>query len=328
MYLDNRPMATRRIKAHDQGVVMRHGSDPSACDSLSAREALIFKEGDTFHLLYDGVRPDGTRACLATSDDLIHWHKHGAILDLGQPGTRDAGAACSPWVIYDGHEWHMFYIGSPTGKELPDFPYLTLKAHSARLAGPWIKQYNVVPFDTRPNTYYSVTASAGCIVKQADEYLQFFSSTTTLADHPYVLRSLGIARTRDLNGAWQLDPEPMVPVQEQVENTSLYYEASNDTWYLFTNHIGIDDHKELGIIEYTDAIWVYWTRDINHWDAQDKAIVLDAQNCTWAKGSIGMPSVIPVGNRLAMLYDALEGDAISHFHRDIGLAWIDLPLGS
>ena len=39
-----------------------------------------------------------------------------------------------------------------------------------------------------------------------------------------------------------------------------------------------------------------------------------------------MPSVIKVGKRLAVLYDAPGGDSISHMKRDVGLAWLELPL--
>jgi hypothetical protein len=39
-----------------------------------------------------------------------------------------------------------------------------------------------------------------------------------------------------------------------------------------------------------------------------------------------MPSVIKVGNRLAMFHDAPGGDSTSHMRRDLGLAWLDLPL--
>jgi hypothetical protein len=39
-----------------------------------------------------------------------------------------------------------------------------------------------------------------------------------------------------------------------------------------------------------------------------------------------MPSVIKVGERLAVFYDAPGGDSKSHMKRDIGLAWLDLPL--
>lgn len=40
----------------------------------------------------------------------------------------------------------------------------------------------------------------------------------------------------------------------------------------------------------------------------------------------GMPSVIKMGQRLAVFYDAPGGNSISHMKRDIGLAWLDLPL--
>ena len=315
-YPDGRPVATLRMEAKDQGVVLRHGDGPEECDTLGAREALIFIENGVYHLFYDGAGPTGWLACLATSKDLKVWEKRGFILDYGKPGEPDSATASSPWVIFDGQEWHMFYVASPNAgpppARVPSFPYLTMKARSKSLAGPWVKQPDVVPFRTKPGTYYQETASPGYIVKQGDEYLMFFSAA--------MKRTLGIARTKDLNGPWAIDPEPIVSAEEQIENSSLYFEPSNKTWFLFTNHIGLDRD------EYTDAIWVYWSQDLNRWDARNKAVVLDGQNCTWSKKCIGMPSVIQVGRRLAVFYDAPGGDSTSHMRRDIGLAWLELPL--
>jgi predicted GH43/DUF377 family glycosyl hydrolase len=210
----------------------------------------------------------------------------------------------------------MFYLGSPNATPFPDripsFPYLTMKAKSGSLGGPWIKQPDLVPFRTKPGTYYGDTASPGHILKQGKEYLMFFSAS--------MKRTLGIARTKDLNGPWTIDPEPIVPPEEQIENSSLYFEPSNKTWFLFTNHIGLDGG------EYTDAVWVYWSKDLNTWDAKNKAVVLDGRNCTWSKKCIGMPSVIIVGKRLAVFYDAPGGDSTDHMNRDVGLAWLGLPL--
>lgn len=316
-YSDGRPSATLRMDAKDHGIVLRHGDDPDKCDIRGAREALIFKEKGLYHLFYDGAGPDGWLACLATSKDLIKWDKKGPLLDFGKPGEMDSAAACSPWVYQDGDTWHMFYLGTPNGKVVPSFPYVTLKAKSRSLAGPWIKQKDLVPFSIKPNTYYSHTASPGHVVKNGDEFLQFFSASTHKGR---IKRTLGIARTKNLDGSWTIDPNPLVPIEEQIENSSLYYEKGNKTWFLFTNHIGIDKG------EYTDAIWVYWSKDLNKWDAKNKAVVLDDQNCTWSKKCIGMPSVIKVGERLAVFYDAPGGTSKSHLNRNIGLAWLDLPL--
>ena len=114
----------------------------------------------------------------------------------------------------------------------------------------------------------------------------------------------------------------MFPLNEQIENSSVYYDKTIKTWFLFTNHVGIDNEG----YEYTDAIWVYWSKDLNKWDNKNKAIALDSTNSTWAKGAIGMPTVIKSGNRLALLYDAAVGTSRDHMFRNIGLAWIGLPL--
>jgi hypothetical protein len=78
-------------------------------------------------------------------------------------------------------------------------------------------------------------------------------------------------------------------------------------------------------------VWVYWSKDLDHWDPAHKAVVLDGSNCSWSKHIIGLPSVVRVGNRLAVFYDG-NGEAKmpvgikSHMNRDIGLAWLRLPL--
>jgi hypothetical protein len=71
---------------------------------------------------------------------------------------------------------------------------------------------------------------------------------------------------------------------------------------------------------------VYWSRDLNHWDARYKAVVLDRKNCKWSKSCIGLPSVVKSGKRLAVLYDAPGDESVSHMQRDVGLAWLNLPL--
>ena len=169
-----------------------------------------------------------------------------------------------------------------------------MKAEADGPAGPWRQRHDLVPFRTKPGTYYEGCASPGHVLKHGGEYLMFFSA----GKGP--LRTIGIARTNDLNGLWTRILPPL-PLAEQLENTSLYFEESNKTWYLFVNHVGVDHRGE-----YTDAMWVYWSKDVNRWDAEHKAVVLDGRNCTWSHSCIGMPSVIKVKDRLAILYDRRE----------------------
>jgi predicted GH43/DUF377 family glycosyl hydrolase len=315
-YPDHRPAAAYRLEARDQGVVFRHGDGPGRCDELGARDVWVFESEGTYYLHYDGAGPRGWLACLAVSRDLVHWAARGPILDFGSPGEDDSASASYGVTFLDGHIWHMFYLGTPHTSPPPDlipaFPYLTMKAKGDSPAGPWNKQKDVIPFRTAPGTYYKDTASPGQIIKTGDEYRMFFSAS--------MKRTIGIARTKNLNGPWTIDSRPIVSPEEQVENSSLYFEEANQTWFLFTNHVGFDE------FEYTDAIWVYWTKDLDHWDAGRKAVVLDGKNCVWSRKCIGLPSVIKVKDRLAVLYDAPGGDSRSHMKRDVGLAWLDLPL--
>ena len=324
-YPDGRPSAKLRLPAADSGPIIRHGKGPARCDYLGAREAICFRAGDLYYLHYDGAGPTGWRACLATSRDLQRWDLKGPVLDLGAPGEDDAGTATSPWTVFDGKRWHMFYVGcrttTPPPDRIPAVPYFTLAAVSLHPQGPWEKQRNVVPFRTEPGTYYADTASPGQVVKQGDEYLMFFSAAAyTGQSKKHLLRTLSIARTKDLDSSWKVDPQPALPPEQQIENSALYFEPANQTWFLFTNHIGLD---ELG--EYTESIWVYWSRNLNHWNPEQRAIVLDRTNCKWSKRCVGMPSVVQVGRRLALFYDA-STNTDGNMGRDVGLAWLNLPL--
>lgn len=320
-YPDGRAVATLRYDAQDQGIVLPYGHCRHKCDEYGARDVWVFAYKGRYYMHYDAAGPTGWLTALATSRDLVHWKKRGTVLKLGKPGADDSASASYGTTYFDGQTWHMFYMGTPHAtaapNRIPAFPYLTMKARSSSPKGPWEKEPGVVPFRPQAGTYYSTTASPGEIVRQGDEYLQFFSAST---NHP-VLRTIGIARTKDLEGAWTVDPQPILPQTEQIENTSLYFEASSGTWFLFTNHVGL-----AGGDEYTDAIWVYWTRDLNHWNAADKAVVLDGKNSTWSHKCIGLPSVVRFGNRLAIFYDAPGDDKTSHMRRSIGLAWLNLPL--
>ena len=322
-YMDGRPEAYNRLDVQDMGPVLCHG--PEHFDAHGARDIYVWRHDGRYFMHYDGADPEiGWLCCLATSEDLLHWTKHGPVLNLGKAGESDCASASYGTVYRGKDQWHMFYLGTPNVTDKPDcvpaFPYLTKKAYGPSPYGPWIKQKDAVPFSPVPGTYYSVCASPGPILRHEGEYIQFFSAQR-VEETGYYGRTLAIARTKDLDGPWTVDETPILPLGEQVENISLYFE--NGMWYLFTNHIGLLPEDKA---EYTDAIWMYWSNDLNHWNSANKAIVLDRSNCTWSKRIIGLPSVVPFGNRLAIFYDGAAGESTSHCDRDIGLAFLELPI--
>jgi len=341
-YYDGRPKPNLRCPVTNAGVVLKHGNGPNKCDIHGAREPVLTKVGDRFVLYYDGAGIDGWIACLATSDNLLHWKLHGTALDLGSGDTPDSGSASSPWMIEHNQQWHMFYLATQNVTsdqyKIPNVPYLTCKAEANSPTGPWKKRYDVVPFNTKPGTYYSASASPGAIIQQGDEFIQYFSCSAFEPGSGVLKRSLGLAVTQDLNAPWILAEQPLLPLDEQIENSSIVYDPKSKHWLLFTNHIGIHEIDAASLNtycgerllseetteEYTDAIWVYWSKDPKCWNPKNKAIVVDETSCDWCQRPIGMPTVTFADGRLALLFDAYPGNVTHHMYRDIGLVWLDL----
>ena len=308
------PAPAYRMAVQDAGRVLRHGDGPGQCDANGARNPSLMEEDGTYYLFYDGAGPTGFINCLATSTDLIHWEKRGFTLTLGAPGEADAGFAGSPWFVKEGGTWHMFYVTSATMSGPPELiglaPYNSMKATATSLRGPWTKMPGFVPLEVRVGAFPEMMAYPGHIVSDKGEYLMFFGAPG----------SIGMAKSRDLGAKWEMPPGPVFASGHyDIENSSLYFEPANQTWFMFVNHIN-------GPGGYTDATYVFWTTDIRNWDGRKRAVVLDGTNCTWSTKTIGMATVQRAGDRLAMVYDSPGGDSISHTHRDIGLAWLQLPL--
>ena len=55
-------------------------------------------------------------------------------------------------------------------------------------------------------------------------------------------------------------------------------------------------------------------------------MVLDGATSNWSNGVIGLPSVLRIGDRLAIYYDGRADGGLGHCGRDIGLCFLDLPL--
>ncbi len=341
-----------RIEAKDQGVVFAHGHGPNGCDSLGARDVWVWQAGNLFYMNYDGSSAAGWITCLATSSDLVHWTTYGRQLQLGKPGESDNASASYGVTFNKGDKWYMYYLAASTVSDpfnkVPSFPYLVKLAVAKSPAGPWTKRAKFVALNTQPNTFFSASASPGQVVEANGSYLMFFSGSRSLTPYQHViaktksgklvdrylpgkepnkiLRTIGIARTQNLEGEWKADTIPILPDSEQIENASMYYQTETKTWFLFTNHVGIYDKTE-----FTDAIWVYWSQDLEHWNPNDKAVVLDSTNVLWTNPIIGLPSVVKIGTKLAIFYDGFHGTGMLygaeiHMRRDVGFATIDLPI--
>lgn len=330
-------------------------------DGLAIRQAMLFQDGGRYLLYYDAMGPElnALSLMLAKSDDLRAWEKLGPVVapscaeypSADHRQHSDYLFSGSPWIYEENGSYRM-YMTACTGKRglFAPLPYYTTLAKGPSMAGPWRKETALPGKSKRicipliPGTYFSDTACAGSVIQnpawrgegdaENKKYMMFFSAASYRGldpRHPMSLaRGVGIARTDDLDATddydkqagnfWQPDPDPIIPLEDDVENATAFYDTGEGMWYLFVNHI----HESN---QYTDAIWVYWSRDANRWNPEDKAEVLSGKTCAWTHGAVGMPTVARISpHRLAMVYDATADGSTSHFGRDIALAYIDLPI--
>ena len=281
---------------------------------LGARDVWVYEAGGTYYMHYDGAGPKGWLACLATSKDLVHWTKKGPVLDFGKPGEDDSASASYGVTYFDGKTWHMFYLGTPhatpaagpdPGVSVPDD-----EGQEQSPAGPWVKQKDVVPFRTKPGTYYSDTASPGQVVKQGDEYLMFFSAS--------MKRTIGIARTKDLDGPGSIRADPAAGGADR-ELLALLRAGQQDV-------VPVHQPRRAGRVRVHRRGLGLLDQGPEPLGRRRQGRGAGRQELQLEPQIIGLPSVVKVGNRLAVLYDGPGGDSKSHMHRDIGLAWLELPL--
>ncbi|MGS1033099.1 hypothetical protein [Burkholderia glumae] len=327
-YADNRPSTYYRLPANDYGVVLPHGTAPGGIDAQGARDVFVYQSGATYYMTYDGSGGPSWNTVLATSDNLTAWTVHGNIMPLGAAGSPDSDCVCYGQTFFDGSQWRMYYTTSASQSSSPVVPLAPYKAMLAKApspTGPWSKGTDVL-IATQSGTYYADTASPGSIVSYQGQNLQFFSAGQIV--NGQMMRTIGIARASSLDGPWTPDAQPVLPPTEQIENAAVWFQQSTGTYFMFVDHVGLNGGAEIG-----DAAWVYWTKDPSHWSASNKAVVMDGQTSNWSKNVIGIPSVVQVGDRLALFYDGdksvtLRAGLDGNLHRDIGLAWINLPINT
>lgn len=339
----------------DRGIILspdRENEKMYEWDGGGMREAIVNRVGEYYYLSYDGAMPGKTphsywNACTARSKDLVRWEKCGVSLyssAITRPDAdcKDCCSASSPWSFQEDGVWYRYYLGADhcSSEGIPAFMYSTMLATSSSIEGPWLKKCDQ-PYSSghvcfpagKHGEWDDATASPGEVLRNpkygiapdSKKYMMFYSGSCS----GITRRSIGIARTDDLSvtddyykesgNFWIKDPEPILPPSEDIENSSIYFEKDTGVYWLFTNHIYENS--------YTDAVWVYWTSDIDCWNPENKAIVIDRSVSTWAKGAIGMPTVCPTDRgTLAVFYDGVLGKGIGHLNRHIGLAEILLPL--
>jgi predicted RNA binding protein YcfA (HicA-like mRNA interferase family) len=215
---------------------------PPSWDDRLASFPAIWKDGDTWYLVYEGASEDPKTSPgdigLATSTDgkTFVKHRHNPIL-RHNPGGWERANIGTPSLYKEAGTWYLFYhgydgnvcqIGVATGTSLTDL--------TKSPANPILP---VTPGASAWDT--GTTGHRSRIVKEGIYYYCAFEGST-LPPFENAKWSSGLARTTNLTGPWTKFPgNPMIPqtaIGMNYDGPELL--RLNETWYLYIRHVDPD----------------------------------------------------------------------------------------
>ena len=196
----------------DEGRLLNVGA-AGAWDDRAASFPGIWKDGETWYLVYEGAADDIAFSPgdigLATSADGKKFTKHpgNPILRHEKTGWERVNIG-TPSLYKDGDTWYLFYhgydgtlchIGVASGKSLTEV--------TKSPANP------IIPAGADPSAWDAgATGKRSSIVKEGEFYYLAFEGRTPLPDST-ARWSTGLARSRTLTSGWSKCPRnPVIPV--------------------------------------------------------------------------------------------------------------------
>src|SRR5215467_9637227 len=122
----------------------------------SVEDPRLVAFGDTYYLTYTGYNKKDAQLCLATSKDLIHWHREGVILPAYK-GNWNVGWTKSGAIVPEkiqGKYW-MYFLGTSADKtDQTGLAYSTELIH-------WIEATQTPVLPRRPGQFDSRVVEPG-----------------------------------------------------------------------------------------------------------------------------------------------------------------------
>ena len=239
-----RARSTDGLRWTDDGMVLDVGpANPRSWDDRLAGYPGIWKDGDTWYLVYEGAAEDVGFSPgdigLATSKDGKTFVKHpnNPIL-RHEPGGWERANVGTPslfkedgvwYLFYHGYDWTICQIGVASGKDLTKLtrssanPILHVASVSATPAA----------WDT------STTGKRSAIVKEGDYYYFAFEGST-MPPFNFSKWSSGLARSKKLAEGWEKCPSnPHIPrTPAGVGNDGPELVKIGKQWFMYVRTFG------------------------------------------------------------------------------------------
>ncbi len=201
-----------------------------------------------WYMSFIGFDGKGYQSFIAESDDLINWGNFRLAMGYGPKGSFDHGGewekSCiyQPWLVEHKGDFYNFYNAANGNIEQSGI------AISENLTD-WERQTEnpVLPIGEK-NSYNQKFSSDPKVYRDGDHWTCFFFGVGKQGAH------IMAAFSRDLLN-WTIDPEPLYKAgqnpsgldKQYAHKTSLVWNPSNQTFYLFYNAVGTQG-RGIGLI--------------------------------------------------------------------------------
>jgi beta-1,2-mannosidase len=120
----------------------------------------IVQIGGIYYLTYTGYNKHDAQLCLATSRDLIHWHREGVILPAYK-GTWNTGWTKSGAIVSEKIQgkWWMYYLGTRTDPDGVPRDYMGVASSDDLIH--WSDASRVPVLERRPGAFDSRVMEPG-----------------------------------------------------------------------------------------------------------------------------------------------------------------------
>ncbi len=247
-------------------------------DSHAVDCPFVFSRAGRYAMTYVGWDSIGYRTGLATSDDLLHWHKEGLLIDRGPRGSTTEFNVALTWIVRDNDLFGSGELKRVGGHYLGTYhayPHAGYEAGPAAIGLCWSDDLRHWRLEEPCLHCDDVDAGAwehgglykSCLVEEGGRFTMFYNAKNVARGT--WLEQTGAVVSDDLKHWRRVSSEPLLPVGQPGAFDDLFASdpcvvRCGETWAMFYYGNSTDGHAR-------DS--VAFSSDLLHWEKSGEVLV-------------------------------------------------------
>jgi predicted GH43/DUF377 family glycosyl hydrolase len=249
-----------------------------AFDSHAIDCPFVFAHAGRFYMTFVGWDSIGYRTGLAVSDDLLHWHKEGLVIDRGPKGSFTEFNAALTWIVRDNDLFGPGTLKRVNGRYLGmyhAYPNAGYEEGSAAIGLCWsddLRHWELEePFlhcdDPDAGEWERGGLYKACLVEQDGGFTLFYNAKNQLNGAWH--EQTGAVTSTDLKHWRRVSSEPLVRVGPRGAFDDIFASDpcvlhAGDVWAMFYFGNSTDGHARDGVA---------FSRDLLQWKKANELLI-------------------------------------------------------